>query len=431
MTEPPAPSDPPGPPAPSGEAAARLARVRADFPALAQEVNGRPLVYLDSAATAQKPAAVLRALERAYVEDCGNVHRAVHTLGQRATDGYEGARERVRRFLGADSASEIVFTRGTTEAINLVAQTLGPLRVGEGDEVLITSLEHHANLVPWQRLCQRQRARLRVLPLDEHGQLPPGRLGAFFTPRTRLVALSHAANALGTILPVAELCAAAHACGALVLVDGAQAVPHRPVDVRALGCDFYCFSGHKLYGPTGIGVLWGRAEQLAELPPWQVGGDMVTAVTLEHSEFAPPPQRFEAGTPPIAEAVGLAAAMDYVEALGWDKIAAHEAALLAHAAAVLPAVEGLVLHGPALDAPRLPILTFSLHSGGRRVHPHDVATLLDGDGIAVRAGHHCAQPVHAWLGVPATVRASLGLYSAPYEIDALAAALRRVVGLFR
>ncbi|MFO0573651.1 MAG: SufS family cysteine desulfurase [Polyangia bacterium] len=431
MTEPPKLPELPELPVPSGEGAARLARVRADFPALAQEVNGRPLVYLDSAATAQKPVAVLRALERAYTVACGNVHRAVHTLGQRATDGYEGARETVRRFLGAASASEIVFTRGTTEAINLVAQTLGPLRVGEGDEVLITSLEHHANLVPWQLLCQRQRARLRVLPLDERGQLPPGRLGEFLTPRTRLFALSHASNALGTLLPVAELCAAAHACGALVLVDGAQAVPHRPVDVRALGCDFYCFSGHKLYGPTGIGVLWGRAELLAELPPWQVGGDMVTAVTLEHTEFAPPPQRFEAGTPPIAEAMGLAAAMDYVEALGWDAIAEHEAGLLAHAAAVLPAVEGLVLHGPALAAPRLPILTFSLHSGGRRVHPHDVATLLDGEGIAVRAGHHCAQPVHAFIGVPATVRASLGLYSTASEIDALAAALRRVVGLFR
>jgi cysteine desulfurase/selenocysteine lyase len=410
---------------------APLAQVRADFPALAQVVNGRPLVYLDSAATAQKPTAVLRALERAYIEACGNVHRAVHTLGQRATRGYEGARETVRRFLHARSASEIVFTRGTTEAINLVAMTLGPQRVGEGDEVLITSLEHHANLVPWQLLCQKRRARLRVLPLDERGHLAAERLGEFLTPRTRLFALSHASNALGTLLPVAELGAAAHACGALVLIDGAQAVPHRPVDVQALGCDFYCFSGHKLYGPTGIGVLWGREELLAELPPWQAGGDMVVSVTLEHTEFAPPPQRFEAGTPPIAEAMGLAAAMDYVEALGWDTIAAHEAALLAHAARVLPAVEGLTLHGPPLDAPRLPILTFSLHSGTRRVHPHDVATLLDGEGIAVRAGHHCAQPVHAWLGVPATVRASLGLYSTAAELDALAAALRRVVGLFR
>lgn len=406
-------------------------RIRADFPALAEEVNGRPLVYLDSAATAQKPRQVLAAMQAAYIEACGNVHRAVHTLSQRATERYEAARATVARFLNARAASEIVFVRGATEAINLLAATLGAMTVGPGDEVLITGLEHHANLVPWQRLCEKQGARLRVLPFDRAGRVDPDRLDEHLTPRTRIFALTHAANSLGTILPVRALCERARAAGAAVVVDGAQAVPHLRVDVQELGCDFYCFSGHKLYGPTGIGVLWGRAERLAELPPWQTGGDMVLSVTHERTLFCEPPARFEAGTPPVAEAIGLAAAIDYLNGLGLDAVAAHEGALAAHARRALAAVEGLTLHGPPADAPRVPVFSFSLRAGERAVHPHDIATLLDGEGIAVRAGHHCAQPVHAALGVPATVRASLAVYSTAAEIDALAASLTRVVGMFR
>lgn len=410
-----------------------VARVRADFPALRERVHGHELVYLDSAATALKPVVVLEALQRAYTEASGNVHRAVHTLGQRATERYEAARQTVARFLGAPSASEIVFTRGTTEALNLLAHALGPLRIGPGDEVLITGLEHHANLVPWQLLCERRGAQLRVLPIDTTGRLEIEKLDELLTVRTRIVAVAHASNALGTILPVAELAAAAHARGALVVVDGAQAVPHLPVDVRALGCDFYCFSGHKLYGPTGIGALWGRAELLAELPPWQAGGGMVEEVTHERTRFAAPPHRFEAGTPPIAEAIGLGAAIDYVRSLGWDTIAAHEEALVRHAFDALGGVAGLTLHGPPASEPRVPVFAFSLRSptSGRRIHPHDVATLLDGEGFALRAGHHCAQPVHTRLGLVATVRASLGVYNTAAELRALAAALERVVGLFR
>lgn len=321
-------------------------RIRADFPALAQEINGRPLIYLDSAATAQKPRQVLAAMQAAYVEACGNVHRAVHTLSQRATERYEAARATVARFLNARAACEIVFVRGATEAINLLAATLGARTVGPGDEVLITGLEHHANLVPWQLLCEKQGARLRVLPFDRSGRVEPNQLDAHLTPRTRIFALCHAANSLGTILPVRALCERARAAGAVVVVDGAQAVPHLAVDVQELCCDFYCFSGHKLYGPTGIGVLWGRAEQLAALPPWQTGGEMVLSVTHERTLFREPPARFEAGTPPVAEAIGLAAAIDYLSGLGLDAVAAHEAAVAAHARRALVAVEGLTLHGP-------------------------------------------------------------------------------------
>jgi cysteine desulfurase/selenocysteine lyase len=399
-----------------------VARVRADFPALHQQVNGRPLVYLDNAATTQKPQAVLDALLGFYSRDCANVHRGVHALSQRATDAYEGARETVARFLNA-RPREIVFTRGTTEAINLVAYSYGS-RLSPGDEILITELEHHSNIVPWQMLAERTGARLRVAPINDRGEIILEEFQRLLGPRTRIVAVAHVSNALGTVNPVEEICRLAHTYGARVLVDGAQAVPHLAVDVRALDCDFYAFSGHKIYGPTGIGVLFGRWELLEAMPPYQGGGDMIRSVTFEKTLYNDPPYRFEAGTPHIAGAIGLAAAIEYVTRLGLEEIRRHEQQLLQAATRALEEIPGVRIVGTA--AHKAAVVSFVLDG----VHPHDVATVLDHEGVAVRAGHHCAQPLMERFGLPATTRASFALYNTLEEVDALARAVRRARELF-
>jgi cysteine desulfurase / selenocysteine lyase len=401
-----------------------VARVREDFPALKQQVHGRPLVYLDNAATAQKPRAVLDAMERFYLEECANVHRAVHLLGERATRDYEAARVKVQRFLNAAEAREIVFVRGTTEGINLVAQSYGRTHVGPGDEVLITAMEHHSNIVPWQLLCAERGARLRVAPIDDRGELIPEEFERLLGPRTRLAAVAHVSNALGTVNPVRRLVELAHRRGVAVLVDGAQAVPHLPVDVRELDCDFFAFSGHKLFGPTGIGVLYGRARLLDEMPPWQGGGDMIRSVTFEKTTYNDLPYKFEAGTPHVAGAIGLGAAIDYLGTIGPDAIGEYERDLLAYATEALAAMPGLRLVGTARE--KAGVVSFVLEG----VHPHDIGTVLDRDGIAVRAGHHCAQPVMERFGVPATARASLAFYNTRDEIDALVRGLARVREVF-
>lgn len=401
-----------------------LDRVREDFPILSRQVNERPLVYLDNAASTQKPRAVLDALAGCYGGYYSNVERGVHTLSQLSTEAREQARETVRRFLGAERADEIVFVRGTTEAINLVACSWGGQSLGPHDEILITGLEHHSNLVPWQALCERQGARLRVAPLDDRGEVILEEFERLLSDRTRMVAVAHVSNALGTINPVREMADLAHRRGALVLVDGAQGVPHLQVDVRALGCDFYAFSGHKVYGPSGIGALYGRADLLAAMPPWQTGGGMVHAVTFEKTTFAPPPHRFEAGTPFIEGAIALGAALDYVERIGLPAIAAWESELLAHATERLQEIRGLRMIGTARH--KAAVASFAMEG----IHPHDVGTILDQEGIAVRAGHHCAQPVMARFGVPATTRASFGLYNRMEDVDALIAALHRAREIF-
>lgn len=402
-----------------------LARVRDDFPILARQIHGRPLIYLDNAATTQKPRAVAAAIADCYSGWYANVERGVHTLSQLATQHREGARETVRRFLNAASAEEIVFVRGTTEAINLVAGSWGPEHVGPGDEVLITGLEHHSNLVPWQRLCAERGAALRVAPIDDRGEVRLEEFARLLSPRTRLAAFAHVSNALGTILPVREMTELAKQAGAAVLIDGAQAAPHLAVDVQALGCDFYAFSGHKVYGPSGIGVLWGRGERLAAMPPWQSGGGMVHTVTFERTTYAPPPHRFEAGTPFIEGAAGLAAALDYLSALGLPAVAAWESELLALATARLAEIPGLRIVGTARA--KAAVVSFTMEG----IHPHDLGTILDREGVAIRAGHHCAQPVMAHFGVPATARASFALYNTAAEVEALAAALVRARELFR
>jgi cysteine desulfurase/selenocysteine lyase len=401
-----------------------LAQVRADFPILAREIHGRPLAYLDNAASTQKPRAVAAAITGCYEGWYANVERGVHTLSQLATGRRESARETVRRFLNAPAAEEIVFTRGTTEGINLVAETWGRRNVGPGDEVLITGLEHHSNLVPWQRLCEERGALLRVAPIDDRGEVRLDEFERLLSPRTRVAAFAHVSNALGTVNPVREMAELAHAAGAVVVVDGAQAVPHMTVDVQALGCDFYAFSGHKVYGPSGIGVLWGRMERLDAMPPWQSGGGMVHTVSFERTTYAPPPHRFEAGTPFIEGAAGLAAAIDYLTGLGLPAVAAWEGELLALATARLLEIPGLRLVGTARR--KAAVLSFTVEG----IHPHDLGTILDGEGVAIRAGHHCAQPVMRRFGVPATARASFGLYNTPGEVEALAAALRRARELF-
>ncbi len=408
-------------PAPSGFDART---VRAEFPALRQRIHGRSLVYLDNAATTQKPHAVLAAMQQHDVRDNGNVRRGVHTLGERATAAYEAARERVRRFLGAADAREIVFTRGTTEALNLVAASFGAAHVGAGDEILVTEMEHHANIVPWQMLCRATGAVLRVAPVDERGVVDRTAFAGMLGPHTRIVAFAHVSNALGTLNPVAELAALAHAHGATVVVDGAQAVAHEPVDVTALGADFYAFSGHKVYGPTGIGVLYGRADLLAAMPPWQGGGEMVRTVAWDATTYDDPPYRFEAGTPPIAAAVGLGAALAYLEGHDGAARRAHEADLLAYAADVLARVPGLRIIGTAPE--KRAGHSFVLAG----VHAHDVATVLDGEGVAVRAGHHCAQPILRRFGLAATVRASFALYNTRDDVDRLSAGLDVVRATF-
>jgi cysteine desulfurase/selenocysteine lyase len=385
-------------------------RVRADFPLLRQTVaDGRPLVYLDNAATTQKPQRVIDAISRFYTEDNANIHRGVYDLCERATRLYEGARIRIARFVGAGDDREIVFVRGTTEAVNLVAHSFCRPRLGAGDEVVVSALEHHSNIVPWQLVCEERGARLRVIPMN-------ARLG----PRTRILAVGHVSNALGTVNPVREIVARAHARGVPVLVDGAQALPHFPVDVRALGCDFYAASGHKVFGPTGVGFLYGRLDLLEAMPPYQGGGDMIRSVSFAGTTFAPPPARFEAGTPNIAGAIGLAEALEYVAALDREAMAVHEAELLAHATQALSAVPGLRIIGTAAE--KVGVLSFVMDGA----HAHDIGTIVDQDGIAVRTGHHCAQPVMEAFGVPATARASFALYNTHAEVDALAAAVARV-----
>ena len=400
------------------------ARVRRDFPILEQRVNGRPLVYLDSAASGQRPLPVLRAVERYETRCHANVHRGVHALSQAATEAFEGARERVRRFINAASVREIVFVRGTTEGINLVAQSFGRARLAPGDEILITALEHHANIVPWQMLCEQTGAALRVAPIDRRGELDLERFLELLSPRTRLVAVAHVSNALGTVLPVKQIAEAAHARGAVVLIDGAQAIPHSRIDVRELGCDFYAFSGHKLYAPTGIGVLYGREDLLAAMPPWQGGGDMIRTVSFEKSTYNDLPWKFEAGTPNISGAVGLAAAMDYVEDLGLAAIAGHEQRLLELATAGLARISGIRIIGTA--ARKASVLSFTMEG----CHPHDLGTILDAEGVAIRTGHHCAMPVMSFFDIPATARASFGCYNTEKDVEALLTALAKAREVF-
>jgi cysteine desulfurase/selenocysteine lyase len=391
--------------------------VRRDFPILERIVHGRPLAYLDNAASSQRPRAVVEAMQRYYETSHANVHRGVHTLSQEATDLFEGARERVRRFVNARSTKEIVFVRGTTEAINLVAQSHGRPRLGPGDEILISWLEHHANIVPWQLLCEQTGATLKVAPINRSGEIDYDGFAALLGPRTRLVALAHVSNALGTVVPVAKFIHAAKERGVPVLLDGAQAVPHMRVDVQALDCDFYAFSSHKMCGPTGIGVLYGREALLREMPPWQGGGDMILAVTFGKTIYNDLPYKFEAGTPAIAEAVGLAAAIDYLEQLGMERIAAAEHALLEYANERLATVPELQFVGTAPH--KAAVVSFTLG----RVHPHDLGTILDHEGVAIRTGHHCAMPVMEFYGVPATARASFAFYNTRDEVDRLVAAL--------
>ncbi|WP_305075773.1 cysteine desulfurase [Propionivibrio sp.] len=398
-------------------------RLRGDFPILERRVHGKPLVYLDNAATSQKPRCVIEREARYYAETNANVHRGIHSLSQEATDAYEGARDEVQRFVNAAKREEIVFVRGTTEAINLVAASFGQ-RLKPGDEILITGMEHHSNIVPWQLLCERSGAVLRIASITDAGELNQESFERRLGPHTRIVAITHVSNALGTINPVREMIALAHAHGAVALVDGAQAAPHLPVDVQALDCDFYAFSGHKLYGPTGIGVLYGKAALLESMPPWQGGGDMIRQVTFARSTWNDLPYKFEAGTPNIAGAIGLGAAINYVAGIGLDAIAAHEHALLQHATALAPEVPGLRLIGTAPE--KSCILSFVLDD----VHAHDVGTILDHEGVAVRTGHHCAMPVMERFGVPATVRASFALYNTAAEVDALFAALVKVREVF-
>ena len=399
-------------------------RVRRDFPILATRVNGHPLVYLDSAASSQRALPVIRAVEDYETHSHANVHRGVHALSQAATAAFEGARERVRRFLNARSTREIIFVRGTTEGINLVAQAYARPRFGPGDEILISALEHHANIVPWQMVCQQSGCTLKVAPINRRGELEFEEFVKLLSPRTRLVGIAHVSNALGTVLPVKRIIEAAHAHGAVVLIDGAQAVPHSAVDVRALGADFYTFSAHKLYGPTGIGVLYGREELLAAMPPWQGGGDMILTVTFEKSTYNELPWKFEAGTPNMSGAVGLAAAMDYVEGLGLAAIAAHEDRLLKLATSELARLPDIEIIGTA--AHKAAVVSFTM----KGVHPHDLGTILDAEGVAVRTGHHCAMPVMTFFGVPATARASFGCYNTEGDVAALVAALKRAREVF-
>ena len=398
--------------------------VAADFPILEQTVHGNRLVYLDNGATTQKPNVVIEAEREFYRTSNANIHRGVHWLSQLATDQYEAARRRVQQFLNARVAEEIVFTRGTTEAINLVAQSWGRKNLRAGDEILISTLEHHSNIVPWQLLCADTGAVLKVAPINDAGEVLLDAYQTLLSERTRLVALTHVSNALGTINPLTDMIAQAHAVGALVLIDGAQAVAHLPVDVQLLDCDFYAFSGHKLYGPTGIGVLYGRAELLEAMPPWQGGGDMIRTVSFERSTYAPPPARFEAGTPNIAGTIGLMAAIDYVTSIGLSRIAAHEHELLAYATDALEEIPGLRMIGRARN--KTSILSFMVDG----IHPHDLGTLLDAEGVAIRAGHHCAMPLMTRFGIPGTARASLAMYNDEYDIAALVAALYKAQDIF-
>jgi cysteine desulfurase/selenocysteine lyase len=418
-----------------------VGRIRKDFPILTRSVrDGRPLVYLDSANTSQKPLQVIDAMEEYYSRHNANIHRATHQLGEEATEAYEGARLKVAGFIGTPDESEVIFTKNISEGINLVAYAMGNaasdpqaarFRIGPGDEIVITEMEHHSNIVPWQLLAQRTGATLRWFGVTDDGRLDLSNIDDLLNDRTKIVAMAHQSNVLGTVNPVREITAKAHAVGALVLVDGAQAVPQMPVDVRDLGADFYGFTSHKLCGPTGIGVLWGRRELLEELPPFLGGGEMIETVMMERSTYAPPPHKFEAGTMPIAEAAGLAAAIDYLDGIGLEKIHEYEHELLEYALAQLTEVEGLRLLGPASADDRGGALSFTLDGlDGREIHPHDVSQVLDAHGVAVRAGHHCARPLHRRYGLTASTRASLYFYNTRAEVDALAEGLRQTQKFF-
>jgi cysteine desulfurase / selenocysteine lyase len=402
-----------------------VAAIRRDFPILDQKVNGKPLAFLDNAASSQRPRAVIEAISSYYEHDHANVHRGVHALSQRATDAYEGAREVVRRFINAHDTKEIIFVRGTTEAINLVAQSYARPQLKPGDEILISGLEHHANIVPWQLVCEQTGARLQVIPITQAGEVDFAAFERLIGPRTRLLALAHVSNALGTVVPVEKFIAVAKRHGVPVLLDGAQAVPHAAVDVQALDCDFYCFSAHKMIGPTGIGVLYGRQRLLDAMPPWQGGGDMILSVTFEKTTYNQLPWKFEAGTPHIAGAIGLAAAIRYLENVGMSRIAAYEHGLLEYATERLPQVPGLRIIGTA--ARKAAVISFTLEG----IHPHDIGTILDTEGVAIRTGHHCAMPVMDFFAIPATARASFAFYNTREEIDQLLAAIehtRRLLG---
>lgn len=401
-----------------------IEKIRADFPILAEKVHGKPLVFLDSGASAQKPRVVIDAMTRMYEHTYANVHRGIYQLSQAATDEYEKAREKIAHYIGTQDTREVVFTRNATEAVNLVAHSWGWKNLKDGDEVLITHLEHHANIVPWQILGERYGVKLKVAPINDNGDLIWDEFVKLIGPRTKLVSVAHVSNTLGTILPVEKIIKTAHEKGAKVLIDGSQAVQHMAVDVKALDADFYVFTGHKLYGPTGIGVLYAKAEILEAMPPWQGGGDMILSVSFEKTEYNDIPHRFEAGTPAFVEAVGLGAAIDYVQSIGIGAIAAHEADLTAYAMEKLSAVNSLRLIGTPEH--KAGVISFVLEG----IHPHDIGTILDREGIAVRVGQHCAHPLMERFGVPATVRASFGLYNTRAEVDALCAGLRRVREIF-
>ena len=399
-------------------------KVREDFPVLKQTIHAKPLVYLDSAATAQKPFVVIDAIRKFHEVDCANIHRGVHELSQRSTAAYEETRGKAKRFLNARSRSEVIFVRGTTEGINLVASTWGRQNVSKGDEIIISALEHHSNIVPWQMLCEEKDATLRVIPMNDRGELILEEYEKLLGPRTRLVAVGHVSNALGTINPVRAIIDMAHRVGALALIDGAQAAPHMKIDVGLLDADFYTFSGHKVFGPTGIGVLYGKAKLLDAMPPYQGGGDMIRTVTFEKTTYNDLPYKFEAGTPNIAGGIGMGAALDYVTNLGLDRIAAYEHELLVYGTQLLSRIPGLRMIGTARE--KAAVLSFVIDG----IHPHDIGTVLDRMGIAVRTGHHCAQPVMDWFRIPATTRASLAFYNTTSELDALADGLRKVKEVF-
>lgn len=398
-------------------------RIRADFPLLERTVHGKPLVYFDNANTSQKPAVVIEAVDRFYRETNANVARAVHQLGEEATQAYEATRARLAQFIGAGSPNEIVLTSGTTQAINLVAYSYAAPRVGAGDQILVTTMEHHANIVPWQLLCERVGAELKVAPITERGELIVERFVEALTPRVKLAAVAHVSNVLGTVNPIAELSRETRRRGIPLLVDGSQAAPHLPLDMRALGCDFYTITGHKLYGPTGTGALWARRELLRDMPPFFGGGEMIREVRFDGTTFADPPHRFEAGTPNIAGFVGLGAALDYVDSLGRERIAAYETELRDYATAALKTVPGLRIFGEAED--KVAVISFLIEG----VHAHDLATLLDHEGVAIRSGHHCAHPLMQFYGVPATARASLAFYNTREEVDRFVAAIDKVRGM--
>ena len=398
--------------------------VRDDFPILKQQVNGNRLVYLDNGATSQKPQAVIDAIVENYATTNSNVHRGVHTMSQQATDGYEGARSKVRKFLNASKDKEIIFTRNTTEGVNLVAHSYGRKNIGPGDDIIVSNMEHHSNIVPWQMLCEENGANLKVVPIDDSGELVMDEYQKLLSPRTKLESITHVSNALGTILPAKQIVQMAHSYGAPVLLDGAQAVPHMPVDVQDLDCDFYVFSGHKLFGPTGIGILYGKENYLESMPPFLGGGDMIKSVTFEKTLYNDLPYKFEGGTPDISGAIGLGAAIDYVNSLGFDQITAHEDALLQYGTEALESIAGVHIVGTA--ARKAGILSFVMDMA----HPHDIGTILDEQGIAIRTGHHCAQPVMQRFQIPATARASLAFYNTKEDIDALVKGIDRVIEVF-